>query len=72
MLIEFQFNSFSVNERTGEVRFTIVKRNQTSQPVTVQFTTQDGSATGKQTYTVLTTGIQYMTCKIYEANKLMV
>ena len=45
VIVQFQPSSYIVNEDEGVVRFTIVKRTQTTQDVTVQFTTQDGSAT---------------------------
>ena len=46
MIIEFQPSSYTVDEDEGVVRFTIVKKTDTTHDVTVQFTTQDGSATG--------------------------
>ena len=45
VLVEFDPTSYTVNEEDRVVLFTIVKRTPTTQPVTVQFTTQDGSAT---------------------------
>ena len=45
VLVEFEPTSYTVDEEDGVVRFTIVKRTPTTQPVTVLFTTQDGSAT---------------------------
>ena len=45
VIVEFEPNSYTVEEDEGVVRFSIVKRTQTTQDVTVQFTTQDGSAT---------------------------
>ena len=45
VIVQFQPSSYTVDEDEGVVTFTIVKRTQTTQDVTVQFTTQDGSAT---------------------------
>jgi len=47
VIVQFQPSSYTVNEDEGVVTFSIVKRTQTTQDVTVQFTTQDGSATGR-------------------------
>ena len=44
VIVEFEPSSYTVDEDVGVVRFSIVKRTQTTQDVTVQFTTQDGSA----------------------------
>lgn len=42
--MEFQPNFYTVNEVERVVRFTIVKRTQTTEEVTVLFTTVDGTA----------------------------
>ena len=47
VIVEFQPSSYTVDEDEGVVRFSIVKRTRTTQGVTVQFTTQNGSATGR-------------------------
>ena len=39
-----------MNEAEGVVTFTVVKRTQTTETVTVLFTTADGSATGMYTF----------------------
>ena len=43
--MEFQPISYVVNEDDGVVSFTIVKRTPTTQDITVQISTTDGSAT---------------------------
>lgn len=47
VVVEFQPNSYTINEEDGVVAFIIVKQSQTTEAVEVQFHTQDGSATCK-------------------------
>lgn len=47
VVVEFQPNSYTINEEDGVVTFIIVKQSQTTEVVEVQFHTQDGSATCK-------------------------
>ena len=51
MLVEFDPTSYTVNEDAGFVTFTIVKRTQTTEDVTVRFNTVPGSAEG--IYTII-------------------
>ena len=51
MVIEFQQNSYTVNEFDTEVEFTMLKRSQTTDSVSVLFTTTDGSAIGEMELT---------------------
>lgn len=44
-MVEFQPNSYTVNEDDGIVTFVLVKRTPTTQDVTVQISTVGGSAT---------------------------
>ena len=46
--VEFDPTSYTVSESDRYANITIVKREQTSQTVSVDFTTVDGSATGEQ------------------------
>ena len=45
--IGFDPTDYTVNEETGEVTLTIVKLNATTTPVSVLFSTHNGTATGK-------------------------
>ena len=44
--VEFDPTSYTVDESGGLVNITVAKRGQTTQTVSVTFTTMDGSATG--------------------------
>ena len=44
VVVEFQPNSYIVNENEGMVRFILVKRTQSARDVTVHLSTVDGSA----------------------------
>ena len=46
--VEFDPMSYTVFESDGFVNITVVKREQTTQTVSVDFSTADGSATGKK------------------------
>ena len=46
--VEFDPTSYTVSESDRYANITIVKREQTSQTVSVDFTTMSGSATGEQ------------------------
>ena len=48
VVVEFDPTSFSVQESFGVATFTVVKRTLTTREVTVLFSTQDGTATGKR------------------------
>ena len=50
VIVEFQPSSYTVVEGEGMVRFAIVKRTLTTEDVTVQFTTHEGSATCEACY----------------------
>ena len=47
MTVEFDPTSYTVSESDRYANITVVKRGQTTQTVSVNFTTADGSATGK-------------------------
>ena len=44
-MVEFQPNSYTVNEEDGIVSLVVVRRTPTTQDVTVRILTQDGTAT---------------------------
>ena len=46
--VEFDPISYTVSESVGFVNITVVKRGQTTQTVSVDFSTADGSATGEK------------------------
>ena len=46
--VEFDPVSYTVSESDSFVNITVVKRGQTTQTVSVDFSTADGSATGKK------------------------
>ena len=48
MTVEFDPTSYTVSESDRYANITIVKRERTSQTVSVDFSTMDGSATGEQ------------------------
>ena len=45
--VEFDPTSYTISESDRYANITVVKRNQTSQTVSVSLSTTDGSATGK-------------------------
>ncbi len=45
--MEFDPTSYTVNESNGYVEFIILKKTTTTQPVTIQFTTQLDTGTGE-------------------------
>ncbi len=45
--MEFDPTSYTVNENDGYVEFIILKKTATTQPITIQFTTQPDTATGE-------------------------
>ena len=45
--VEFDPTSYTISESDHYANITVVKRNQTSQTVSVNITTADGSATGE-------------------------
>ena len=47
VIVEFDPTRYSVSESGRFVNITIVKRGQTTQTVSVEFTTADGTATGE-------------------------
>ena len=47
VLVEFAPSSYTVSESGRFVNITIVKRGQTTQTVSVDFSTADGTATGE-------------------------
>ena len=52
VLVEFDPTSYSVSESGRFVNITIVKRGQTTQTVSVDFNTADGTATGECLFTM--------------------
>ena len=48
-MVEFDPSSYTVNEDDGSVTFMIVKRNETTLSITVNFSTVPGSAVGNVT-----------------------
>ena len=47
MLVEFDPTSYTVSESGRLANITVVKRGQTTQTVSVEFSTADGTATGE-------------------------
>ena len=52
--VEFDPTTYTVSESDHYPNFTVVKRGQTTLPVSVSFTTADGNATGESSLYVQT------------------
>ena len=52
VLVEFDPTSYTVSESGRLANITVVKRGQTTQTVSVSFTTADGTATGECLFTM--------------------
>ena len=52
MIVEFDPTSYTVSESSVFVSITVVKRGETTQTVSVDFSTSDDTATGECSFTI--------------------